>query len=431
LRQQLAVALGRFLAKLHLAGIRHDDLHAGNILIRIDEDDRFELFLIDLDEIRLGPALAESDAWRNLVVLNHWFLMRASRSDRLRFWRSYRAARGLGDWKNSWPKDPEPRRRARQLELDTWESLHRMWRQRTRHCLENNRHFRRLKGARFVGHAVTDLDPALIETLLKDPDAPFERPGAVVLKDSASSTVIELDGIVNGRPRRLVWKRFGVVKTWKPWLGLLRATAAERSWMLGQGFRERGLPTARPLLLMQRRRLGLVGSGYLLMEKVEHALSLHYFLDSLATLPADEGRRILRRRIETVARALGDMHRRNISHRDLKASNLLLAEVGAPAPPPDAAFVSPALEGLWFIDLVGAAVHGKLSRPRRVQNLARLNASFHDRPDLTRTDRLRFLRCYLQWHLMGKQRWKAWWRTIARATQAKIDRNQRLGRVLA
>src|SRR5262249_2290598 len=72
-----------------------------------------------------------------------------------------------------------------------------------------------------------------------------------------------------------------------------------------------------------------------------------------------------------------------------------------------------------------------LSRARKLQNLARLNASFVQSGLLTRTDRLRFLRCYLRWGLHGKADWKAWWHGIADATMAKIRRNHERGRPLA
>ena len=61
--------------------------------------------------------------------------------------------------------------------------------------------------------------------------------------------------------------------------------------------------------------------------------------------------------------------------------------------------------------------------------MARLHASFHAQPALTRTDKLRFLRTYLQWGLFGRERWKRWWRRIGRATQAKVLRNARNGRL--
>ena len=49
---------------------------------------------------------------------------------------------------------------------------------------------------------------------------------------------------------------------------------------------------------------------------------------------------------------------------------------------------------------------------------------------LTRSDRVRFLRVYLQWGLRGRGNWKAWWRAIAAATADKVVRNQRSGRPL-
>ena len=80
---------------------------------------------------------------------------------------------------------------------------------------------------------------------------------------------------------------------------------------------------------------------------------------------------------------------------------------------------------------MGVRRHRKLRRARRLQNLARLHASFLCHPALTRTDKLRFLRVYLQLGLLGRERWKGWWRAIAKATQAKVDRNVRSGRPLA
>ena len=65
-----------------------------------------------------------------------------------------------------------------------------------------------------------------------------------------------------------------------------------------------------------------------------------------------------------------------------------------------------------------------------MRNLARLHASFYQASSLTRTDKLRFLRLYLQWGLFGRDGWKRWWREIESATRAKIARNTRLRRPL-
>src|SRR5262249_6044502 len=94
-RHRLAKALGRFVARLHHAGIRHTDLHAANILVRLSDDDQLELYLIDLTAVRLGARLDWPASRDNLVLFTRWFVPRSSRADRLRFWRAYHEQRGL------------------------------------------------------------------------------------------------------------------------------------------------------------------------------------------------------------------------------------------------------------------------------------------------------------------------------------------------
>lgn len=435
IRQRLAEALGRFLAQLHEAGIQHNDLHAGNLLLRLNTGDIPELFLIDLNDVQFGPPLTWRQSFDNLIILNHWFVMQAARADRLRFLMSYLQARPLPLGLSQDCRDPLVRWWARDLEQGTWKSLQKLWGRRDRRCLVDNRYYRRLDAPRVTGHAVTDLDGELAANLLADPDAPFRRTDAAVLKDSATSTVVEFTALVNGRPAQLVYKRFAVKKTSTPLSSLVRKPPALRSWQQGQGFRERGLPTARPLLVLHRRRHGLFYEGYLLTEKLEHARHLHDVLDDLRNQPPEQRRRALRARIEVAAQAVRELHHRQLSHRDLKANNILLATAenqGPEAPSaPGPSLMPVTLQGAWFLDLVGVSVHERLPRRRRLRNLARLNASFHDRPELSRTDRLRFLRTYLQWGLFGKQGWKDWWQAIAAATDAKLERNERLGRKVA
>src|SRR5207237_9621017 len=99
---------------------------------------------------------------------------------------------------------------------------------------------------------------------LADPDAPFHRRDVRLLKDSRSSTVAEVEMLVAGVLRPVVYKRF-LVKHWTdPWRSLLRRPSAVRSWILGQGLRERFLPTARPLAVGLRQRGFLTYEAYLL-----------------------------------------------------------------------------------------------------------------------------------------------------------------------
>jgi tRNA A-37 threonylcarbamoyl transferase component Bud32 len=408
-RQELAGALGEFLARLHDAGIVHNDLHAGNILVRLDPDDRPFLYLIDLHAVRLlGRPLGWPAARANLILFNRWFTLRASRADRLRCWHSYRRCRqalpGAQDW----------RELACELEACTWRSNLRFWKNRDRRCLVSNRYYQRVRAAGVTGYRVTDLDAAAVASLLADPDEPFCRPGVRLLKDSRSSTVAELEMPVRGELRRVIYKRFRVTSWTDPWTALVRQPPALRSWVRGHGLRERCLPTPRPLAVLHRRRHGLVREGYLLTEKIDNVVDLRGFVDALGSLPAACRRAVLRRSIDRVARLVRDLHRCALSQRDLKAANILVSG-----------------DRFWLIDLVGVTRHRKLSRRRRVQNLARLHASFVGHPALTRTDKLRFLRVYLQWGLFGRDQWKSWWRAVEQATDQKVARNARSGRPLA
>jgi hypothetical protein len=423
LRQRLAVRLGEFIARVHQAGVQHHDLHCGNILVHLDADEQPHLFLVDLQAVRLGPPLDWPASRDNLVILNRWPSLFASRSDRLRFWRSYCRARAAltGEGAAAVPPGPHPVSLARDLEKRTDRSNRAFWRNRDRRCLARNRYYRPVRAGAVSGHAVNDFDGKALAALLADPDAPFLHPARPLLKDSRSSTVAELELRVGGRLCRVIYKRFRVTCRRDPWAAWLRRPAALRSWVFGHGLRERGLPTARPLAVFHRRRRGLWYEGYILFEKVPDALDLRGVADRLAAADGGTRRRALRPLVEALARLVRELHRRRLSQRDLKASNVLVQLPRAAGEPPRC----------WLIDLVGMALHRRLTRAVRVRDLARLHASFYQDPLVSRTDKLRFLRVYLQWGLRGRQGWKAWWRAVGRATLAKAARNARLGRALS
>jgi len=382
-RRELAVALGAYLAKLRDAGVVHPDAHPGNFLIEWIDSPRF--YLLDVHAVQTSTSPADG----NLVLLNRWFQMRSTRMDRLRFWRAYTSQKS-----KVLPKE---------LESQTRESNRRFWQNRLSRYLGNNREYRQIRGPGVRGHAVKELPEELLSLWIADSDGVFQGATSTLLKDSRSSTVALFE---HGGKKYIVkrFRRSGLLTGIK---NRLRQSPALRSWNFGQSLRDRGLPTARPLAVLQRYRHGLPREGYLIFEFIADAVELP---EAMVQASGTERQRLA----ETLGRLLRDVHDRGVSHRDLKAPNILIAD-GQPV----------------LIDLVGVRVGLKIADAERIRNLARLNASFADSALVTRTDRLRFVRAYSSWSSRPPADWKAFWRAIAAGTLAKIEKNRRSGRVLA
>jgi hypothetical protein len=243
------------------------------------------------------------------------------------------------------------------------------------------------------------------------------------LKDSRSSSVIEMEIPVGASRCPVIYKRFRLRSRLEPWLSVVRRTQALRSWVLGHGLGERGLPTARPLLLIERRHLGRAREAYLLTQKITNACDPHQFVAQAIKLPVRERVPALRALIQSLARLVRKLHDRGLSHRDLKATNILVKS-GHPH------LSSSSGRSLYLIDVVGIQRVDRPGRTRRARDLARLQASLSIHPVFTRGDYFRFLRLYLQCGFTGTVGWKPWWRQIARFAEAKVEKNRRAGRPL-
>jgi tRNA A-37 threonylcarbamoyl transferase component Bud32 len=88
---ELARRLGCALARAHRLGLRHADLHAGNVLV----DAAGEPWLVDAGGASLGAPLAPAERRAALVMVCADLRETTSRSWRARAWRAYQAELGL------------------------------------------------------------------------------------------------------------------------------------------------------------------------------------------------------------------------------------------------------------------------------------------------------------------------------------------------
>ena len=393
-RRRLARAFAGCLAALHEAGVDHPDPHPGNFLV---DPVTLAFTVMDLHAIRFTGPVPWGRSLAALTLLNRYFQVRASASDRLRFWLSYLAARPTlaVEWKAG----------ALQLEAATRRSNLKFWTARLSRYTADNRDSRRVHRGAYVGYAERDLPSAFVEQMLTDPDALFDAPGTVTLKDSRSSTV----AVVEVGDCSIVLKRFRVKTALMRLKNAVRPTAALRSWVLGRNLLDRGLPTARPILMVERWRTGRPAEGYVAFEKLDDVADL------AEAVRGTGDRRVRLAWADKVGRLLRDMHEREVSHRDLKAPNVLLVGVSDPAT------ARPVL-----LDIVGVTVGVTVSVAVRRRDLARLAVSF-PRGTVSNGVRLHFLRAYLGRGVA----WKPWWHALAALAAAKVARNGRKGRPLA
>jgi Lipopolysaccharide kinase (Kdo/WaaP) family. len=158
-----------------------------------------------------------------------------------------------------------------------------------------------------------------------------------------------------------------------------------------------------------------------LCERVPGALGLCDYLEQRIKTAAShaERRRIIEGVVDETARLLRMLHDRQVTHRDLKASNVLAEPTEDPARPK-----------LWLIDLDGVTTWKKVPERHRAQNLARINVSFFRFDWLTLADRMRFLRTYMGRDFFDRRKRKRLWRAVHADTTAKIARNLRRGRTI-
>lgn len=317
-----AVALGRFVDLLHDAGVRHDDLHPSNILAHRTTG---AFHLVDLYPIQLKHFLTEKERAHNKAFLAMHLPVPVSLdvfllSRRLR-----------------------------------WREMHK----RARRCLRENQDFTSLE----VGHLRWQVRRCRVrdemEAIFRDPDRCFLQTGTM-LKQGRSSTVARpVEGIV--------LKRYNFKKPLNYLKDFFRMSRAKRSFLLAYHLEITGVPTARGIATGDRRSPTGARRSWFMMEELAGA-------GHLSEWTGDRSRAI-----SAAAKLVAKLHNEAFTHRDLKATNIMIHPEGK----------------VYLIDLDGLRFKGKLLSAKEImEDWRRLFRDGEKLLGITALEKCRFLRTY-------------------------------------
>jgi len=433
---RLISVVAELIARAHQCGFRHVDLHAGNLLVVRDPQDetRLRVVFVDLHGVRIGRAVSDSGVIRNLAQLNQWFRRHATLTQRLRFLRRYLDARARGE------NDPVCNSLARRLGLEfkaLVAALDRRARQhareislqRDRRILRDNKYFARIRlSDGWRGHvflrakhpvagsraSVTVFERAQWEAWLREPLA-WVRPEQAwhMLKDSHSAVVCMRALPVEPQPLMVVCKRSLPRNIGRRLAGLVRQSRNRRTWRLGYALIHRDIPTARPLAVLERRRFGLLLDSMVITEALTGSRDLDAVIAmELTRLPPRRQYAAKSLLSDAILRLVGMMHERGFTHRDFKASNVMIEwDPGFSTTP-----------RLSLVDLDGLALRSRwlpVTMSRVYRAMARLNVSLDHCTAITLADRARFLKRWLAVGGRGTQAdWKLLWRDLDARSQS-------------
>jgi hypothetical protein len=335
------LAFARFLRKTHDAGVVVIGALELDLMVAIEQEQiRFCLSGSQPLALHHRP-LKKHHRFKVFGALLSASFGKTTRSERFRFLKAYLNTARLDG----------------RLDRTAQREAKRHWHRQARRCLGSNRRFvqERRDGFRINRLRQTDASAAL-ETLLPDPDRAFID--AVIYKPGSRTHV----GLVELAGRRYFLKRYNMPAGWFRLVNLFRRSRARRTWLATWGFVARGLPVARPVLCLERRRWRLLGSCYILMEFVEGTERLSAVWPKLDEAGQEKC-------LMQLGSMLGRLHYSGGLHGDLKWNNIVLRQNS-----PD---------DIHLVDFDGSQIVRRATFRRALQDLERFlrDLGEHDVPD--------------------------------------------------
>ncbi len=347
------VAAAVEMAGLHDFGAWHGDLHLDNFLHQ-DEGDDDRIYLVDGDGVRAGRRrpLDIAASIENLAVLcaQRRPLLDGQLNEVLG---AYAQARG-------WPA--VGREFAARLAA-LGKATHRQRRRRVRRYLRKTQRdcsefYCRRDLRRYFVCLREGMNDAF-ERFAREPEYYFE--GAEILKDGNSATVFR----TRIGERVCIVKRYNIKGFWHGLRRIFKPRARFRlAWCNGQRLHFLGIPTARPVALLERRIGPLRGVAYLVMEDAGR--------EDLSGRASGGG--LSDEQVAGVVRLFSALKAAGLTHGDTKASNFLVSQ-----------------NQVALVDL--DAMHEDVAGLAR--DIDRFLANWPDQPELRERFRLRFVEARL------------------------------------
>jgi len=394
--------LANFIRGLHQRGIVHQDFHWENILIARDEQGAPHFYLMDLHRVMVKPQLAKKDILHNLASLNTALSQKVRKTERLRFLKAY----GERDrhWEINYPYY------ARVIESMTERMLKKLWRKRTTRCLRENKYYAPFAAAHYRGFFNREYHHAELLEFLRDPDRAFHESLGTIIKDSYTTSSCSMSLPSVGNKVRLYIKRYNYQNFFYALKYLFRRSRAKRVWRVAHGLLARAIPTPHPIAFVERRRGGVLIKSFYIAQYSEGALPLTTVFKGGRAGASSDSVSMKRKLLYQAAGVVRKMHERGVCHRDLKASNILVrGEEGQK-------------RELYLVDLDSATIKESTTKKEQIRDLARLNTSLLNTRMVSTTDRLRFLKCYLNVWRKRDYRVRVYWEETLRETQKKLKK---------
>ncbi len=378
-KKKLLNDLAGFVRNIHEKGFFHNDLHAGNILIKFNNDyfspvKDYTLYLMDLHHVKILKQLSKRKRLHNLAQLFNSLSSILTRSDKSGFVKSY-GINALDNVKNE-------QELINQIESESSRIRNIHYRSRLKRCMKESSTFskKRFTGMKMFFRKGYDTN-SFPELIGKHHNALANNDKGVILKRD-SKTALTRFPFKNGEIRSVVVKQYKTTRGLCLIKNIFRNSAGRKSWIAGNGLSVYGFDSARPLALIEKKVLGIVTDSYLIMEDAGHSLEMdRYILKNFHGQPLSGESKKKRTFINDFAKTIAKMHNRNIFHSDLKTCNIMVKEKE------NKSF------DFIFLDFDKVAFNEEISIRKRIKNLTQINLSTPG--CITITDRFRFLREYL------------------------------------